>query len=356
MANHSKQVVVALSGGVDSAVAAWLLKRDGFAVRAVFMHNWEDDEHCPAREAAAAAAAAAEVIGVDLEMMNFAADYKRRVFAGFLRELRRGRTPNPDVWCNSEIKFGAFLDAVVRQTPEAKIATGHYARIRVHPGGGARELLRGEDSAKDQSYFLYRLNQAQLAKTLFPLGGMTKAEVRRTARAAGLPNAERPDSTGICFVGERDFRAFARRYLPRNPGPIQTPQGEVVGEHDGVAFYTIGQRHGLGLGGEGRPWFVADKKIKENILIVVRGADDPLLFRARVAVADAHWIAGKPPNAEWVYAARIRHRQTPASCTLTEVSATGAEIAFAAPQAAAAPGQSAVVYDGNVCLGGGIIE
>src|SRR3954465_5644784 len=273
------RVVVGMSGGVDSSVAALLLKRQGYEVVGLFMKNWEDDdtdEYCSTRQDFIDAAAVADVIGVELEAVNFAAEYKDRVFAEFLREYSAGRTPNPDVLCNAEIKFRAFLDHAMR-LGASKIATGHYARIGFSEN--RFQLLRGNDSAKDQSYFLHRLSQEQLSRVVFPVGELKKSEVRRLALEAGLPNHAKKDSTGICFIGERPFREFLNRYLPKAPGPIKTPEGRTLGEHVGLAFYTIGQRKGIGIGGAGEPWYVAAKNLQENELIVVQGHDHPLLMR-----------------------------------------------------------------------------
>jgi tRNA-specific 2-thiouridylase len=345
------KVVVGMSGGVDSSVAALLLKRQGHEVVGLFMKNWEDDdddEYCSTREDLIDAAAAADVSGIDLEAVNFSAEYKDRVFAEFLREYSAGRTPNPDVLCNAEIKFKAFLDHAMRLGAE-KIATGHYART-----DGAR-LLKGKDAAKDQSYFLHRLNREQLSRVLFPIGDMKKADVRRLALEAGLPNHAKKDSTGICFIGERPFREFLNRYLPRIPGPMKTPDGKVVGEHIGLAFYTIGQRKGIGLGGPGEPWFVAEKRLASNELVVVRGHDHPLLLKNTLQAGEASWIAGVAPSAPSAHSAKTRYRQADAPCTLTRALDSEIKVDFAAPQWAVTPGQSVVLYDGEVCLGGGII-
>jgi tRNA-uridine 2-sulfurtransferase len=351
------KIVVGLSGGVDSAVAALLLKRAGHDVVGLFMKNWEDDdddEHCSSREDLVDAAAAAERIGIDLEAVNFAAEYRERVFASFLAEYRAGRTPNPDVLCNAEIKFRAFLDHAVAMGAE-RIATGHYARVEQRDGHFL--LLKGVDPGKDQSYFLHRLNQAQLARTLFPVGHLHKTEVRRIAREAGLPNHAKRDSTGICFIGERPFRAFLGRYLPREPGDIVTPEGTRVGSHEGLMYYTIGQRQGLGIGGRrdggGEPWYVAAKDLAANTLTVVQGHDHPLLLRRRLHAADASWIA-EPPRADGI-AAKTRYRQADAACALTAIGTARFDLEFADPQWAVTPGQSAVLYRGDMCLGGGVI-
>src|SRR3954467_13143293 len=294
------KIVVGLSGGVDSAVAALLLKRAGHDVVGLFMKNWEDDdddEYCSTREDLVDAVSAAETIGIDIEAVTFAAEYRERVFASFLAEYRAGRTPNPDVLCNAEIKFKAFLDHAMRMGAE-RIATGHYARVEERQGRAV--LLKGLDPGKDQSYFLHRLTQAQLTRSLFPVGHLQKSEVRRIAREAGLPNHAKRDSTGICFIGERPFREFLSRYLPREPGPMVTPAGERVGEHEGLMYYTIGQRQGLGIGGRrdgaGDPWYVAGKDLEGNTLIVVQGHDHPMLLKHRVAAADASWISGEAPH------------------------------------------------------------
>ncbi|GAB4465020.1 MAG: tRNA 2-thiouridine(34) synthase MnmA [Burkholderiaceae bacterium] len=353
------RVVVGLSGGVDSSVAAYLLKQQGYDVVGLFMKNWEDDdddEYCSTRQDWIDAASAADVLGIDLEAVNFAAEYKDRVFAEFLREYAAGRTPNPDVLCNAEIKFKAFLDHAIALGAE-RIATGHYARVR--QSDGRFELLRGVDPNKDQSYFLHRLRQSQLAKTLFPVGHLRKSQVREIARSIGLPNAAKRDSTGICFIGERPFRTFLNRYLPMQPGPIKSPDGRVIGEHVGLAFYTIGQRKGIGVGGtrggSGEPWFVARKDIATNTLWVVQGHDHPWLLSRRLRAADAAWIAGEPPAAGTRLTAKTRYRQTDAACVVTRVEGHAFELVFDAPQWAVTPGQSAVLYQGEVSLGGGVI-
>ena len=353
-----ERVVVGMSGGVDSSVAALLLKRAGWDVVGLFMKNWEDDdddEYCSTRQDLIDAAAAADVIGIDLEAVNFSAEYKDRVFAEFLREYSAGRTPNPDVLCNAEIKFKAFLDHAMR-LGASKIATGHYARIK--KGGERFELLRGLDSGKDQSYFLHRLNQEQLSRVMFPVGELKKSEVRRLALEAGLPNHAKKDSTGICFIGERPFREFLNRYLPKAPGPIKTPEGRVVGEHIGLAFYTIGQRKGIGIGGMAKmkpgAWYVAEKRLESNELVVVQDHDHPLLMKRALSASDASWVAGAAPEKKSA-TAKTRYRQADAPCSLERVVESEIRVGFEAPQWAVTPGQSVVLYEGEVCLGGGVI-
>ena len=361
----SRRVVVGLSGGVDSAVSAYLLKQQGHEVVGIFMKNWEDDddsEYCSSNIDFVDAAAVADVLGIEIEHVNFAADYKDRVFAEFLREYQAGRTPNPDVLCNAEIKFKAFLDHAMRLGAE-KIATGHYARVRAADGGF--QLLKGLDPLKDQSYFLHRLNQTQLSKTWFPVGELPKTEVRRIADEIKLPNAKKKDSTGICFIGERPFREFLNRYLAHTPGPILDDHGRQVGEHVGLSFYTLGQRKGIGIGGlktkgaarggsDHEPWFVARKDMAKNTLYVVQGHDHPWLLSRALTMQDNAWVAGQAPTAGR-YAAKTRYRQSDSSCTLNVLS-DGTALRFPEPQWAVTPGQSAVVYDGEVCLGGGVIQ
>jgi len=355
-----KRVIVGISGGVDSSVAALLLKQQGYEVSALFMKNWEDDdtsEYCAAREDLVDAVAVAEKIGIEIDVVNFSAEYKERVFTNFLHEYQAGRTPNPDVLCNAEIKFRAFLDHAVGLGADW-IATGHYAQVREMDG--IHQLLKAEDGTKDQSYFLYRLDQAQLARTLFPLGKLYKRDVREIARRAGLAVHDKKDSTGICFIGERPFREFLNRYLPDNPGDIRTPEGRLLGRHHGLMFYTIGQRQGLGVGGSrdgaGEPWYVAAKDLRSNRLIAVQGHDHPALLADRVTALDLNWVSGTPPHCNWVYTAKTRYRQKDAACTLVATGAERCVIEFAEPQWAVTPGQSVVLYESQVCLGGGIIE
>jgi tRNA-specific 2-thiouridylase len=355
-----ERIVVGMSGGVDSSVAALLLKRRGFDVVGLFMKNWEDDddeEYCSTRQDLIDCASVAEVIGIELEAVNFSAQYKERVFGAFLAEYSAGRTPNPDVLCNAEIKFKAFLDHAMALGAK-RIATGHYARVR--EGGGGFELLKAIDSAKDQSYFLHRLSQAQLARVMFPLGEMKKTEVRRIAKEAGLHNFAKRDSTGICFIGERPFREFLGRYLPKAPGPMRTAQGKIVGEHVGLSFYTIGQRKGIGIGGlkgsEGAPWYVAGKDLDRNELIVVQGHDHPLLLRERLSALDLAWVSGTPPDSRIAYGGKTRYRQADAACRIGHIGDEDLEVEFSAPQWAVTPGQSVVLYRGETCIGGGVIQ
>nr|WP_272871723.1 tRNA 2-thiouridine(34) synthase MnmA [Cupriavidus necator] len=357
----AKRVVVGMSGGVDSSVTAWLLKQQGYEVIGLFMKNWEDDddsEYCSTRQDWLDVVSVADLIGVDVEAVNFAAEYKDRVFADFLREYSAGRTPNPDVLCNAEIKFKAFLDHAMSLGAQT-IATGHYARVRQN-AAGRFELLKALDHTKDQSYFLHRLNQAQLSRTLFPLGEIPKTRVREIAAEIGLPNAKKKDSTGICFIGERPFRDFLNRYLPTKPGPMKTPEGKVVGEHIGLAFYTLGQRKGIGLGGSrdgnGDAWYVARKDMASNTLYVVQGHDHPWLLTPVLTASDLSWVAGEPPAAGAAMAAKTRYRQSDAACTVQAVDGDALTLGFAESQWAVTPGQSAVLYDGDICLGGGIIQ
>jgi len=361
-----KKVVIGMSGGVDSSVAAWMLKEQGYEVIGLFMKNWEDDddsEYCSTRQDWIDAASVADVVGVDIEAVNFAAEYKDRVFADFLREYQAGRTPNPDVLCNAEIKFKAFLDHAMKLGADL-IATGHYARVRHNPASNRFELLKAFDATKDQSYFLHRLNQAQLSKSLFPLGEIPKTEVRKIAEKLQLPNAAKKDSTGICFIGERPFREFLGRYLSHKPGPIKLDNGQTVGEHVGLSFYTLGQRKGIGIGGlkshknadgTGEPWFVARKDIPNNTLYIVQGHDHPWLLSGELGAGQASWIAGAPPEPR-ALSAKTRYRQADVACAVMPEGADRFALTFLDPQWAVTPGQSAVLYDGDVCLGGGIID
>ena len=378
------KVIVGLSGGVDSAVSASLLKAEGHDVLGIFMKNWEDDdngEYCSTREDLVDAVSVADHIGIDIEVVNFANEYKDRVFSYFLAEYQAGRTPNPDVLCNTEIKFAAFLDHAMRLGAD-KIATGHYAGVR--ETGGQFELLKGLDESKDQSYFLHRLTQAQLSKAMFPLADIPKREVRALAEREGIPNFAKKDSTGICFIGERPFREFLERYLPKTPGDMVTPEGACVGQHQGLAYYTLGQRGGLHIGGSqsgsGEPWYVAGKNMEKNWLIVVQGRSHPALRHTRVPLVNTHWISGSDPapsdglDGTYHYGGKTRYRQPDAACEYVRAHDSGepgcgsdssprsgsdsrsaATLNFREGQWAPTPGQYAVLYHDNVCLGGGVI-
>jgi tRNA-specific 2-thiouridylase len=347
-----------MSGGVDSSVAALLLREQGHDVHGLFMQNWdEDDVYCSAADDFQEARAAADVLGIPLHRVNFAAEYRARVFEHFLAEHRAGRTPNPDVLCNREIKFGIFLE-YARRLGATRIATGHYARV-AHDAAGIAHLYQGRDRAKDQSYFLHAIPQEALGVTLFPLGDLAKSEVRARARAAGLANHDRRDSTGICFIGERHFRTFLAGFLPEEPGAMRTPEGETVGRHSGLAYYTLGQRQGLGLGGRRggteAPWFVIGKDVAENVLYVGQGDDHPWLYSEALTANAMHWIATAPARLPLRCAARVRYRQPQQTCTLTAIDAERVEVRFDEPQRAITPGQYVVLYAGEECLGGGVI-
>jgi len=348
--------VVGLSGGVDSGIAASHLKRDGWNVTALFMKNWEEDDdevYCAAREDLAMATQVSDALDIPLRTVNFSHEYWERVFAIFLREYRAGRTPNPDVLCNREIKFKEFL-SYAQHLGSERIATGHYARIE--ESSGVFFLNKAQDLSKDQSYFLYALGQSALAPTLFPLGELKKTDVREEAAALGLPNAQRKDSTGICFIGERRFSEFLARYLPVTPGRIQNLEGEVVGEHQGLWFYTLGQRQGLDIGGPGEPWYVARKDMEHNVLTVIQGHDHPALMRQSVAVQEMHWINGAPKNWPLRCQAKTRYRQTDQPCTVQSNTPNRIEVVFDDLQRAPTPGQSLVLYDNERVLGGGVID
>jgi len=353
--------MVGLSGGVDSSVAALLLLESRYQVEGLFMKNWEEDDdedYCAAAADLADAESVARCLGIPLHTVNFSADYWDRVFAEFLAEYRAGRTPNPDVLCNREIKFRAFLDHALDLGAQ-HIATGHYARITRDEKGW--HLRLSADADKDQTYFLHLLDQRQLSRSLFPLGELCKSQVRELAARAGFPTAEKKDSTGICFIGERRFGDFLARWLPRDPGPIESPEGQVLGEHHGLAYYTVGQRRGLGIGGVAgtgaAPWFVAAKNLKRNTLIVVQGNDHPLLMSTGLIGAQTHWIGGHPPgDPPSRCRVRLRHRQPLQDCVLTEVADDGCHLCFDRPQRAVTPGQAAVFYLSDECLGGAVIE
>jgi tRNA-specific 2-thiouridylase len=363
------RIFVGLSGGVDSAVTAYILKQQGHEVIGVFMKNWEDEEDnqgfCQSRKDWLDAVSVADVLGIDIEHIHFAKEYKERVFSYFLDSYKQGYTPNPDILCNSEIKFKAFLDYAMKQGAE-KIATGHYARIEFHTEIKKYILRKGVDKNKDQSYFLYRLNQEQLEKSLFPIGHLKKTQVRQIADSMQLPNAKKKDSTGICFIGEQPFRHFLQRYLKTQSGEIQDENGRVLGKHMGLSFYTIGQRQGLGIGGikntqnrrgseNHQPWFVAKKDLENNILVVVQGHDHPKLLSQEVKATHSHWICNSNPR-PGNYQAKTRYRQTDKLCSYTPKDGKNFSLSFYHPQWAVTPGQSVVVYKDDICLGGGIID
>ena len=357
--------MVAMSGGVDSSVSAWLLKHQGYPIAGMFMKNWEEDDRpgndtlgaCTAEEDVADAAAVADRLGIELHRRNFSAEYWELVFEEFLAEYRAGRTPNPDVMCNREIKFKTFIDHAGDLGADA-IATGHY--VRRGERDGLYILLRGRDPGKDQSYFLYALGQAPLAKSRFPVGELHKEEVRRIALESGLKVHDKKDSTGICFIGERDFRSFLRRYLAPSPGEIRTPDEVTLGEHEGLMFHTLGQRQGLGIGGVSRypeePWYVLHKDLDSNVLYVGQGHDHPWLMSSRLQAGRLSWVSGTAPEAGRPLTAKVRYRQDDQVCRIERIDGNRIDIVFERPQRAVTPGQSLVLYDGEECLGGGIIE
>jgi len=348
------RVVVGMSGGVDSAVSALLLKKAGYDVLGVFMKNWEEKDEegvCTSEADWKDVQHVCDLIGIPYYSVNFAKEYWDRVFTLFLSEYKAGRTPNPDVLCNREIKFKAFLDFAMQLGAE-KIATGHFVQT-----DDAGRLLKGVDPAKEQSYFLYMLHREQLLKSIFPVGGMTKAQVRQIAAEAGLPVAKKKDSTGICFIGERQFKPFLKQFLPAQPGDMVTPEGEIVGRHDGLMYYTLGQRRGLGIGGhgDGRSYFVVDKDLENNRLIVAQGEDHPLLYSTGAVVEQLTWI-GDPAEAGKPYGVKTRYRQPDQEGMILEMTQDRAIVRFDDPQRAVTPGQSMVFYENDVCLGGGIIQ
>jgi len=356
----AEKIIVGMSGGVDSSVAAYLLIRQGYQVEGLFMKNWEEDdteEYCSASVDLADAQQVCDQLGIPLHRVNFSGEYWDNVFEHFLQEYRIGRTPNPDIMCNREIKFKAFLDHA-RVLGARRIATGHYVRTRQHDG--SVELQRGLDPKKDQSYFLYALNQHQLAHALFPVGELDKTEVRAIARQQQFVVHAKKDSTGICFIGERKFRDFLQRFIPAQPGEIVTTAGRKIGEHSGLMYYTIGQRQGLGIGGlqagKEEPWYVIDKALDKNQLVVAQGVDNPGLYHSHCRLTDLHWISGNPKEASGDYSAKIRYRQQDTPCRLIAGEDDKAIIEFAQPQRAVTPGQALVLYRGEQCLGGGTIE
>jgi tRNA-specific 2-thiouridylase len=354
--NKPKHIIVGMSGGVDSSVTALLLKEAGHHVEGIFMKNWEEDDtdtFCPASIDMADAQSVCDDLQIELHRVNFATEYWERVFTHFLAEYRAGRTPNPDILCNKEIKFKAFLDYAKQRGADA-IATGHYVRTN-----DQHQLLKGLDNNKDQSYFLHTLTQNQLSQSLFPVGELQKETVREIATKAGFKNHTKKDSTGICFIGERKFKTFLNDYLPAQPGDIQTPEGKIIGQHDGLMFYTLGQRQGLKIGGlrnaPESPWYVVAKNMAENHLIVAQGHNHPLLFSNALIAEQVHWINGKPDQFPLQISAKTRYRQTDQACIIHPLSEHQYKIIFAEPQRAVTPGQSVVFYQEDICLGGGII-
>lgn len=354
------KVVVGMSGGVDSSVAALLLKRAGHDVTGIFMNNWEEKDEfgvCTSEPDWADVRSVSHLIGIPCYSVNFARQYRERVFSHFLEEYKRGRTPNPDVLCNREIKFGVFLNFAETLGAEM-VATGHFANVA--SVDGSYQLRRAKDEKKDQTYFLYMLGQRALSKAMFPVGNLTKAEIRQIAREAGIPVSEKKDSTGVCFIGERNFKQFLSGYLPAQPGDMVTVDGKRIGRHDGLMYYTLGQRRGLGIGGsgDGRRWFVVKKDLENNLLVVDQGEDSPLLYTLRADGSECTWIAGHPPVSDGSALqcqVRLRHRQPLQHCRIV-LNGNRVQIDFSQPQRAVTPGQSAVFYDREVCLGGAIID
>ena len=359
--NSQKKVIVGMSGGVDSSVSAWLLQQQGYQVEGLFMKNWEEDdgeEYCTAADDLADAQAVCDKLGMKLHKINFAAEYWDNVFEHFLEEYKAGRTPNPDILCNKEIKFKAFLEFAAEDLGADFIATGHY--VRRADVNGTSQLLRGLDGNKDQSYFLYTLSHEQIAQSLFPVGELEKPEVRRIAEELDLITAKKKDSTGICFIGERKFRDFLGRYLPAQPGEIETVDGEIVGEHQGLMYHTLGQRTGVGLGGRKEsnddPWYVVDKDVARNRLVVAQGAEHPRLMSVGLIAQQLDWVDRQTMTAPLRCTVKTRYRQTDIPCEIIPLDGERIEVRFAEPVAAVTPGQSAVFDLGDVGLGGGIIE
>jgi tRNA-uridine 2-sulfurtransferase len=359
MTNKPQKVIVGMSGGVDSSVSALLLKEQGLDVEGLFMKNWEEDdtdEFCAASQDVEDAQQVCDLLGIKLHRVNFAAEYWDHVFDYFLSEYKAGRTPNPDILCNKEIKFKAFLEYAMNLGADS-IATGHYAQRHEH--AGCMQLRKGLDHNKDQSYFLYALGQHALKKSLFPIGHLDKPHVRELAKKAGLPTFNKKDSTGICFIGERKFKTFLEQYLPAQPGDMVTDTGQLIGRHQGLMYHTIGQRKGLGIGGlkEGgeSPWYVLGKDMARNQLIVGQGHDHPKLFQPALIARQLSWIGNPPENNQSLFA-KTRYRQGDQACRIQVIDENQLHLQFDTPQRAITPGQSVVLYEGNVCLGGGIIE
>lgn len=359
--NSQKKVIVGMSGGVDSSVSAYLLQQQGYQVAGLFMKNWEEDdneEYCSAATDLADAQAVCDKLGIELHTVNFAAEYWDNVFELFLAEYKAGRTPNPDILCNKEIKFKAFLEFAAEDLGADYIATGHYVRRR--DIDGTTQLLRGVDTNKDQSYFLYTLSHAQVAQSLFPVGELEKPEVRKIAEQLDLATAKKKDSTGICFIGERKFRDFLGRYLPAQPGKIMTVDGDEIGQHQGLMYHTLGQRKGLGIGGtkDGGedPWYVVEKDLENNVLLVAQGHDHPSLYSKGLIAQQLHWVDRKTVTEPFRCVVKTRYRQPDIACTVTPIDDERIEVRFDEPVAAVTPGQSAVFYIDEVCLGGGVIE
>lgn len=358
----SKHIIVGMSGGVDSSVTALKLLEEGHRVTGLFMKNWEEDdgtEYCTAMADLADAQQVSDKLGIELKTVNFAAEYWDEVFEVFLSEFKAGRTPNPDILCNKHVKFKAFLDYALEDLGAEYIATGHYARVREQDG--EFQLLKGLDPNKEQSYFLYAMGQKALSKTLFPIGHLHKPEIRAIAEQAGFANSRKKDSTGICFIGERKFKDFLQRYLPAQPGEIRTPEGQYIGRHHGLMYYTMGQRQGLGIGGvknaPDEPWFVLDKDLDNNVLIVGQGHEHPLMMHNTLEAGQLDWCGNTGLTETLRCAAKTRYRQPDQDCIVEPLDGgSRVRVRFDQPQRAITPGQSVVFYDGEVCLGGGIIE
>jgi len=358
--NAGSNVIVGMSGGVDSSVAAYLLIAQGYQVSGLFMKNWDEDdgtEYCTAKEDLADAQSVCDSLGIELHTANFAAEYWDNVFEYFLQEYKAGRTPNPDVLCNREIKFKAFLEYALSLGADF-IATGHY--VRKQEAAGATQLLKGLDANKDQSYFLCEVNEQCLARSLFPIGSLPKVEVRQIAAQLELKTHDKKDSTGICFIGERKFKDFLEQYLPAQPGKIQTREGEILGEHAGLMYYTYGQRQGLGIGGQRKhgeePWYVVDKNLDDNILIVSQGNESKELFSSVLVASAPAWINKAGPQLPLQCQAKVRYRQADQECSVTSLASGQVEVSFSEPQRAVTPGQYIVFYQQDRCLGGAIIE